>query len=266
MNINPLFAPTFVLGVVIYAITLRRFAWPKAPVTRMAVALGVLIAALPGAAFAIYYMHWFDKAALFYEFRALPGTELTAAGLGFSIGAVAALGHTKLVRGVLQVAGALILVIFLSVPYIKPVVWPLDYGALKDEVSGKVTRQTSSSTCGPACASTLLRAAGLHATEAEMARECYTSSSGTENWYLTRALRRRGLAVQSIVRPHPTSLPYPSMAGLGFGGGGHFVTVLGKTKQGYIIGDPLSGELTLSTSDVAKYGFSGYFMIARRPR
>ena len=64
----------------------------------------------------------------------------------------------------------------------------------------------------------MLRLYGIDATEREVALECYTYVSGTENWYLARALRKRGLKVVFIFADPPfQALPIPSIAGINMG-------------------------------------------------
>jgi hypothetical protein len=59
---------------------------------------------------------------------------------------------------------------------------------LDDRWKGGVCRQTSQATCSPAAAATLLRAHGIEATEAEMARLCLTGREGTTMLGLYRGL------------------------------------------------------------------------------
>ena len=231
MNINPLLAPTLIVGLALFWLTTAQRAWPASSWKRGVLAAGAIVAAVPGVLFDLYYAHLFDRAGWFYQFRSIPGTELTAAGLGFTIGALVNLlpVRTRRIRGL----GAVAVAAALLVPYIKPIIAPLDLSSLRNRHDGPVCLQSSGSTCGPACVTTLLRHAGISATEAQMARECYTSGTGTENWYLARTLRRHGLVDSHyvILHPNPTTLPYPSIAGLGFGRSGHFVTVLDKTPN-----------------------------------
>jgi hypothetical protein len=101
--------------------------------------------------------------------------------------------------------------------------------------------------------------------EVWLARKCHTYAGGTENWYLARSLRRRGLSVAyMITEPDPPLLPCPSLAGVGVGGerAGHFITVLEKTPAGYVIGDALIGRITVPPADLRnRYHFTGFFMV-----
>jgi hypothetical protein len=46
-----------------------------------------------------------------------------------------------------------------------------------------------------------------------------------------------------------------------FGNSGHFIALLGRADDNYIVGDPLAGKLVLSRSALLdKYTFTGFFM------
>lgn len=147
--------------------------------------LAVALAA-PALIFAAYYGHVLDRAAWFYNFRAAPCTELTAAGLGFGLGLI--LGRLKHIRSAPgSVVSRLLpptIILFgtaiLLVPYVKPVIAPLEV-PLQNRWSGGVCLQSTPSTCGPCSAITLLRQYGINASERDLARECFTYRGGTEN-------------------------------------------------------------------------------------
>jgi hypothetical protein len=111
-----------------------------------------------------------------------------------------------------------------------------------------------------------LRQLGKPATEKQLAQESFTSRSGTENWYLARALRRRGVQVRfRLEQDGNKPWPVPSIAGVRLpnsGGAGHFITILGRVGDKYIIGDPLEGRLVLSQPALeVDYTFTGFFMV-----
>ena len=104
--------------------------------------------------------------------------------------------------------------------------------------------------------------------ERTLAQEAFTTSGGTENWYLARALRRRGFPVEYVIMDRPvTRLPYPSVAGVRLpGGAGHFIAVLEETGDAYVIGEPMRGKLTVPKSRLAgAYDFTGFFMVVSQP-
>ncbi len=109
---------------------------------------------------------------------------------------------------------------------------------------------------------------GKDATERELAIECHTCGSGTENWYLTRALRRRGFTADYVLTtPQPNSLPYPSVCGtqLGKGSAGHFIAILSREGDKYVIGDPISGRQTLTIEEIKqRFYLTGFFLVVGR--
>jgi hypothetical protein len=263
MTLNPLLYPTLLLATVAF--------WLGDRAGRGGLALRWLVLglalAVPAALFAVYYAHVLDRAAWFYQFRSVPFAELAAAGLGFLPGYLNARLRRYTVVGWIFLPALTALVIF--IPYAKRVLVPLNTGTMHERWTDGVCRQSTASTCGPASAATLLKAMGITATERGLARECYTYGSGTENWYLARALRRRGLRVRFVVvAPEPGALPYRSIAGtrLGAGGAGHFVAVLGESDGKYLIGGPAHGQ-RLATRDALRpgYAFTGFFMVVGEP-
>jgi hypothetical protein len=225
-------------------------------------------AAVPGVVFASYYLKVLGEPIWLYEFRSLPFTELTAGGSGFFAGLLHGRYSDK--PRFRRVAGRWffpgVLLIGLLVPYVKPILRPARWDLFQDRWSDGVCLQTSESSCGPACAATLLKMLGMSATEKDLAREAFTSRSGTENWYLARAIRRRKMGVRFLLQTGTSQTwPFPSIAGVrlsSLGNSGHFITILGREGDKYIIGDPLEGRLTLSTSALeSRYSFTGFFML-----
>jgi ABC-type bacteriocin/lantibiotic exporter with double-glycine peptidase domain len=114
----------------------------------------------------------------------------------------------------------------------------------------------------------LLRRFGQKSTEAQIARECFISRSGTEAWYLARMFRKRGLNVHFAFQPDPGQpWPVPAIAGVRLpqsGNTGHFITVLDYRGDKYVIGDPLDGMTTQSQSELHDaYNFTGFFLAVR---
>lgn len=229
-----------------------------------------LISALPGIVFAAYYLRIFVEPVWLYQFRSAPFTELSAGGAGFLPGLLH--GRFSADKQFRRIAGGWffpgILAIGLFVPYLKPMLRPPEWSQFRDRWSNNVCLQTSESSCGPACAATLLRQFGKTATEKEIAMASFTSLNGTENWYLARALRARGLAVQFVlVREANQPWPYPAIAGVrlpGMGKTGHFITILGRVGDNYMIGDPITGKSVQSQSELrGSYDFTGFFMVIK---
>ena len=115
--------------------------------SRLALFLVGLVLAAPGLLFALYYTHVFDNAAWFYSFRILPFTEFLPAGIGFLAGVLyswfepEALGEKLVVpdsgRGVRLI------------PFVKPLLDPIELDRLRDRCEGEVCMQSTFSTCGP---------------------------------------------------------------------------------------------------------------------
>ncbi len=224
-----------------------------------------LLASAPGVVFAVYYLRVLNEPIWLYELRSLPGSELVASAAGFLAGLLH--GHYACEPRFGRIAGKWFfpgaLVLGLLIPYAKPILRPPRWSQFQDRWSDGVCLQTSESSCGPACVATLLRKLGKPATEKEIAQESFTCRSGTENWYLARTLRRHGVNVEFVFVPSQP-WPIPSIAGVrltSLGNSGHFITVLGREGDNYIIGDPLEGRLVLSKSALeANYAFTGFFM------
>ena len=74
-----------------------------------------------------------------------------------------------------------------------------------------------------------------------------------------------------LTPPNPTTLPYPSIAGTRLGspsGTGHFIAILGREGDRYVIGDPLGGrrELVRAEDLSAKRYFTGFFLLVEPRR
>jgi hypothetical protein len=222
--------------------------------------------AIPGVLYVSYYFHLFDDAQWFYQLRSYTGTELLASGTAFPAAFIfmSFHKHYKVVAWSVPLGLGLIL----SGPYIKPIIAPLKTTELKERWKDGVCLQSSSSTCGPASAASLLRSMSVPCSERELAVESNSTAMGTENWYLARALRKRGLVVSYEVRPAGSfsEIPISSIAGV-FVGGGHFIAVIRETPDSYIIADPLSGTKNISKSSIAKGEsfFTGFFMKVQKP-
>jgi hypothetical protein len=262
MHFNPMLIPTVVLGYALffagYTVSARltgrgsRIGW---------MLFGVLLG-LPGILMPMYYLHFFDRWAFFFTFRAVPLSELTASASGILAGTVANYSaRLRASRSVMTVGMLIILTLGLAAPYAKPILAPVDPSVYRNQWRDDVCLQSTAS-CGAASAATILRLYGIEATEREIAGECYTYVSGTENWYLARALRRRGLKADFIfVDPPVRDLPVPSIAGINMGQAGHFITILSENEDHYVVGDPLSGRSEIPKNEIFdRIRFTGFFM------
>lgn len=224
------------------------------------------IVAVPAVMMALYYLHFFDNSLLFYEFRAAPFSELRAAPVGLLCGWLQR--RTAKVNWLRRYLIPLLMVIGLSVPYLKLIYRPLSPQVLKNQWQNGVCIQSTTSTCGPASLATLLKQFGQEADEAEIARKCYASQTGTENWYMVRYLRNRGVKADYVLNDG-SSIPIKTgVAGVKLKSGvGHFIAILHKDKDGQLtFADPLYGKETQSGDTIMKqYQFTGFFIDVATP-
>jgi ABC-type bacteriocin/lantibiotic exporter with double-glycine peptidase domain len=151
---------------------------------------------------------------------------------------------------------------FSIIPIIKPFIGPIPDGALKDKWDGQVCLQSTGSTCGAASTATILKHLGVIVTESELAAEAHSYAGGTEAWYLARAARSRGFDVDFLFTPGFTPEDgLPAVVGVRLGSIGHFIAILGKEGERFIVGDPLRGRELLSREEFSqRYDFTGFHM------
>ena len=258
MNLNPMGLAGTILALVLFFATLRGLRVATRPRKVRTLALS-LPASVPGLWFAAYYVHVIPEWSGFYELRSWPGSELLVALPGLSAGALASMlsRWTRPVLGLGVVAGAI-------APFLKPVVSPLRDADLADHWNGEVCLQSTGSTCGPASVCTILKHLGIQVSERELAREAFSSFSGTEAWYLARAVRRRGCEACfdfGSELPGPDGLP--AMIGVRLGAG-HFIAVLSYQGGRFLTADPLAGPASFTPEEFrARYSLSGFRMLVR---
>jgi hypothetical protein len=227
------------------------------------IAAGAVILALPGLIFSAYYTKLLGEPLWLYQFRSIPFTELLAAGSGLQFGMLHAevMRRDKFRRRIGRATVPLLGLFSVLLPFLKPVVGQIRK-TFYDQWRGDVCMQSTPSTCGPASAATLFRHFGVNVTEEELARECFSSRTGTENWYLARAFRRRGFEVEFIhFDDVMTGLQAPAIAGTRLAGNGHFIPVLAVTNEVVEIGDPMVGPQSFSLRDLAELrDFTGFAM------
>lgn len=263
MNINPMFVPTLAIAAILcatgFVLGRRNAGTAKAAWWALAV-----LAAVPGMLMALYYKHWFDDWRWFYEFRAMPFSELSAGALGLlaGLGAQRA-AHFGRMRYAVWPGMFFVLLLLITVPYLKPILTPAHYSAFQDKWNGQICMQSTGSSCGAASATTILRHYGFNVTEREVAMECYTSATGTESWYLARAFRKRGLDARFITRPPlPHPLPAPCIAGIRLGAIGHFIAIIRDRNEVVFTGDPRIGPREYSRNELLRdVDFTGFLLV-----
>ncbi|GAA5127463.1 hypothetical protein GCM10023212_32380 [Luteolibacter yonseiensis] len=139
---------------------------------------------------------------------------------------------------------------------------PLDRSGLKATWEDGACLQSTESTCGPASAASIMRFLGYRASEREVAAAAFTTSSGTEAWYLARYFRARGLSPRFDFREtFDLSAGLPAIVGVRMAGFGHFIAVL-EVREGMVtFVDPLSGKRTLTEEEFRDtHEFTGFHL------
>ncbi len=124
---------------------------------------------------------------------------------------------------------------------------------LADDWSDKVCIQSCGSTCGPSSLATIFRFYDILKTEQEISENCYSCASSTEIWYLIRYARENNLSVNCLSVNSLAEAKIPSIIGTRLGKTvGHFITLLGRENEFFIIGDPLNGKLKYTEKEFNK--------------
>jgi hypothetical protein len=265
---NHLLWPTALLAAALFWLGTRVETKLTTPVPRLGFIVIAIVLALPGLLFAAYYTKLLGEPIWLYRFRALRGTELSAAGVGLLAGFLHQVRHKhpQLRKQLRAATVPFILAVIIGAPYVKPLLRPLNHRQLTDRWQDDVCLQSTPSTCGPASAATILKSLGREGTEAELAQESLTYVGGTENWYLARALRRRGVEAEfKFISPDNQSLPTPAIVGVKLpNGSGHFIALSQHDGTNYIGGDPLTGRFSAARTELqSTYQLTGFFLIIR---
>jgi hypothetical protein len=257
-----------VLGFAGYFLGLYCARKPMRRVASLLIVFVALMLAVPAIVYDLYYAKVLDKPIWLYRIRAVPGSELLASLAGLLAGwaqkrviphlHLSSLGKRFLVPVVFGFAIAL--------PYLKPLLRPLRSDSLREAWQGEACLQSTPSTCGPAAAATIVRRLGGILSESELAREAFTCRSGTENWYLARALRRHGFESDFLLSD-PSKTPLPAIAGVrlkNLGNSGHFIALLERHGDKFVVADPMEGVSTNTLANLeGPYEFTGFFLPIR---
>jgi hypothetical protein len=259
---------TVVFGLTLVAFVLLHIvAWKLAEKlgrrTKIIVGLAALVLCLPGAWFAFYYLHFLPEPPLLYQLRALPMSEGFLAAFGIPAGI-----WRSLLPKALKPLPTAATIFVLTIPFLKPVFRPLDRSTLTEHWENDACIQSSVVTCGPASAASILRYLGdVDVRESDLARDAWTSQSGTEAWHLARAVEKRGFKVRFMAPqglPEPEDLP--GIIGTGAKTAGHFIAVL-KIENGEIVYvDPMRGKAVDKLDYFLKWHpLEPFFMSIQRP-
>ncbi|MFA6289877.1 MAG: cysteine peptidase family C39 domain-containing protein [Opitutaceae bacterium] len=256
MNPNWLGVISAILAFVAFSVTYRTAIKSKIKTRLLLAALAIMLA-IPGASFAAYYAHLLPEPGWYYEFRSIPGTELLIVFIGIAGGMIASvLPRAWLILPLFGVAA------FSIAPISKSLFKPIPTGTLSNKWHDGVCLQSTPSTCGAASVATILTTLGQATTEAELAAEAYSYTGGTEAWYLARAARKRGFDVRFVCASRfAPDATFPSLVGVRLGSIGHFIAILQRDGDRFLIGDPLRGPESLSRDELLqRYHFTGFFM------
>lgn len=230
---------------------------------RLVALLVTLVLSLPAFAFTLYYFHILPEKAWFYELRSWNHSEDLMLLAGGFMAVLASFFRRWMLPLWLVLLGGIAIA-----PFAKPLLAPLPVASLKDEWQGRACMQSTYSTCGPASVTTILRLLGdAKATEREAALACYSYMGGTEAWYLARYVRSRGLRARFDFREGlAPDVHLPAVAGVRTGMAGHFIALLGREGDVYVVADPLLGEERMTLDEMRqRYEFTGFFMVVEKP-
>jgi hypothetical protein len=139
--INWLVIPTLVITWLLFFVGQRIIKHCTTLKSQVISSLIFIFLGIPGFLITLYYIHLFDDAVWFYQFRSLPFTELTAAGVGLFAGALAELfKKRKLVSTPFLFV---ILTLGIMAPYLKPIVAPIPKNQFTDNWQNDVCLQST---------------------------------------------------------------------------------------------------------------------------
>jgi len=206
---------------------------------RTALVMAAIVLMIPAVLFTGYYIIHKPDGIWFINFRSVPGSEALSGLVGAMFGIVYAFANNRSrvpYIPLLAVSGLAALML-LAAPFVKQMFFRLDYSMMKDQWKNGICKQSSGTSCIPASCVTVVRMLGGNVTERELATESGTCHSGTEIWYVKRALRRHGYELEAHVARSLKDMSAPAV--LGCGTSGHVVVLMSKTDSGVEIGDPL---------------------------
>jgi hypothetical protein len=265
---DPLLIPVIVGTFALFFLGIWLSRMSRSRLQSVALALFSFLAAIPAILYVVYYTGVLGEVIWFYAFRAMPGAELAVCGAGLLAGWLqAARSRSPQISRQMSVGFIpFILLLRVTIPYLKQIFLRPDWNNFNDRWSGNVCLQSSESSCGPASTATLLKLLGKPASERHIASESFTSRRGTENWYLIRTMRRHGLdAKYSTSKPGDLDFSAPAIVGVRLDsktGAGHFIAVLGKAGDRFVVGDPLVGREEMPEAELlARYYFTGFSIL-----
>lgn len=208
---------------------------------RAVLVMAALIFAIPAVLFLSNYLLHIPDGTWFINFHSLPGAEASSGLVGAILGVMFACSRVRPnwiyipVLTVSMIIGAILLVI----PFVKQILYKLDYSQLENRWNNGICQQSSGSTCVPSSCATVIRVLGGNLTERELATEAGTTERGTEIWYMMRAIRRHGYEMEPLAVKSLKEMQAPAILGVKIGTAGHVVALISMDDASLKIADPL---------------------------
>lgn len=221
---------------------------------RVAIALAAIILAIPAVLFTSNYLLFLPYADWFVDLHSLEGVEMLSGLIGGLLGIMFAsskLRPGKLNSPILTICTACAAGILVA-PFALQLFRPVDYSSLRNKWKDGVCLQTCGHTCMPASISTVIGLQGGHIAEPDLARAAGTTQTGTEFWYLKRALKKRGYEPHFHPIKSVDDATIPSVIGVDYGSIPHAIVLLAKDRDSVTIGEPLNGPHTYKRSTFRK--------------
>jgi len=271
MFFNRAIFPAVITGIMFFIIGQRVSGVVNGKPVRLLLGLLFILLCVPNFLFVAYYLHFINEPIWYVKFRAINNIELLSSLIGLFFGFVTfkdeSFGVFKLKT--LNKYIFVICMLLIIIPFIKPIIRPVSRNSeFLDRWKDGVCLQSTGSTCGPAALSTIFNYYGISKKEEEIARASFSSSSGTENWYLIRYAEKNGLKTEVLYKNRLEDVPVPSIIGTYINGRiGHFITILGKEGDRFVVGDSLKGKLLLTEKEFNEhYTFSNFALHIKKPQ
>ena len=209
-----------------------------------------------------YYAHLFDNLDFYFTYRSCVIADYTTGFSGFLA------GSTLYIKNKIYKISFFILFLSLSAyaivgPWAKLFINPMNYSALPNEWKDNICRQSRASTCGPCSMANVLNNYGVLTSENELAKEAFTSGTGTELWYLARCANRRGFTTKFLF--DLKRLEKNSIIGISLRSTGHFISIIDINDNQITLIDSLAGKKIIDRNDFyIKYKFMGMSLIINK--